>query len=364
MYIVVSSKSLKSWKKKFNWINYDESKQAIFCEVCCEAHSKKLPLPTNRQSMISKQAFVEDGFRTFKNAPGAFAPHENGEFHRAALASILNSKKTTVLEKLSDAKKKEMMMNRIALQKIFTSVLHLAQQGQALRGHEDKDSNLESLLVLRSQEIPELKTWLQRDNFKWMHNTIINEILNLMAEDIRNRILSRIKKSKNFAILLDETSDISKLEQVSICTRIVDDNLEVSEYFMEFCTTKNTKAESLLDIVTDFFKRKGLDIHDLRGQCYDGASNVSGCLTGLQTRVIHIERRALFVHCSAHRVSLCVQDALEDIPLVKNAIGIIQELINFVRDSPKRVAEFKEIQPEKSSNLVSLCRTRLEVTDT
>lgn len=157
---------------------------------------------------------------------------------------------------------------------------------------------------------------------------------------------------------MDETSDISRVEQISISIRIVTSELEVREIFMGFYETNNTKSETLFKIVTDFLLRCDLDIHNLRGQCFDGAKNVSGWLTGLQARIREIEPRALYVHCVAHTLNLVVQDAMERVAVAKNFIGIIKELINFIRDSPKRLAAFKSLQTAENPILSPFCPTR------
>ena len=40
-----------------------------------------------------------------------------------------------------------------------------------------------------------------------------------------------------------------------------------------------------------------LTITNCRGQCYDRASNVSGILTVVATRINDLESRALYTHC-------------------------------------------------------------------
>ncbi|KYN08183.1 Zinc finger MYM-type protein 1 [Cyphomyrmex costatus] len=157
---------------------------------------------------------------------------------------------------------------------------------------------------------------------------------------------------------MDETSDISRLEQISFSIRIVLEDLTVEEIFMGFFETNSTTADALFKIVKDIFTRYDLDIYKLRGQCYDGAANFSGRVTGLQARVQELEPRALYVHCNAHTLNLVVQDGMERIPTAKNCIGIVKELITFIRDSPKRLAQFKELQAENCPVLTQFCPTR------
>ncbi|XP_031781362.1 zinc finger MYM-type protein 1-like [Nasonia vitripennis] len=353
-----SDKLFESWKKDYSWIKYDESKKAMFCTICCEAVKNKLPLPNSQSCNVSKKAFVEDGFHTWKNATSIFNKHQISELHKTAVILTLNARKPSITEHLSTAKRKEMMENRTALNKIFSTIMLLAKQGLAFRGHEDKYSNLHQLLLLRCEDVPELKTWMARSGHKWLHHEVVNEIIALMANEIRKLILNKIMLAKYYSIMIDETSDITRVEQVSICIRIVNDDFSVNEYFMGFFETKDTKSETLYELVTDFLATNNLNIKHLRGQCYDGASNMSGRITGLQTRIRETEPRALFVHCSAHSLSLCVQDSLEDLTVVRNVIGTIKDLINFIRDSPKRLNEFKELKEDDSPLLSAYCPTR------
>lgn len=252
-----------------------------------------------------------------------------------------------------------MLDNRLALSKIFSSILFLTRQGLAFRGHQEKTSNLYQFLVLRCQDVSELKNWMNREGCKWLHHKIVDKIIGLFANEIRKNILSEIKSAKYYALTNNETSDITKLEQVSICIWIVNEDLLINEYFMELYVTPNTKSDTLLKLVTEFLEKQNLDIHDLRGQCYDGASNVSGRITaGLQIRIREIEPRAVYVHCSVHCLNLSIQDSLEKIANVRNVIGIIKDCINFIPDSPKRLNEFKDIKLENTPLLSPLCPTR------
>ena len=66
----------------------------------------------------------------------------------------------------------------------------------------------------------------------------------------------------------------------------------------------------LCNIVLDLKKNQGLDIHNLRGQCYDGARNVSGRVTGLQTRIRSVEPRAHYSCTVVHIISVYVYKIL------------------------------------------------------
>ena len=67
---------------------------------------------------------------------------------------------------------------------------------------------------------------------------------------------------------------------------------------------KETTAEVLVNTVRENIVGHGIEISDIRGQCYDGASNVSGVHTGLQARIKELSPSALFTHCYAHVLNL------------------------------------------------------------
>lgn len=52
-----------------------------------------------------------------------------------------------------------------------------------------------------------------------------------MALYVERQILSEVCSRDYFGIMMDETTDIARKEQVSFCFRIISDDLEVKELF-------------------------------------------------------------------------------------------------------------------------------------
>jgi len=74
--------------------------------------------------------------------------------------------------------------------------------------------------------------------------------------------------------MADEYTDISNLEQLSVCLRTVSDDLEIEENFLEFYELNNIKSDSIVHAIKDIFLRSNLSLQNCRGQTYDGASNM------------------------------------------------------------------------------------------
>uniref|UniRef100_A0A1X7UZN3 DUF4371 domain-containing protein n=1 Tax=Amphimedon queenslandica TaxID=400682 RepID=A0A1X7UZN3_AMPQE len=119
--------------------------------------------------------------------------------------------------------------------------------------------------------------------------------------------------------MIDETTDISNKEQVVVVMRWASGSLDVHENFIGLCTVDDIKALTLLDVVKDTLVRCNISLAKLWGQCYDGASAMSGCKNGLAKLIMDEEPRAIYTHCYGHTLNLGVGDSVKDSPLMKNA---------------------------------------------
>lgn len=81
-----------------------------------------------------------------------------------------------------------------------------------------------------------------------------------------------------------------------------------------------------------------------RGQCYDGASNMSGVRNGVKTQLLRQEKRALYTHCYGHVLSLSVADTIKNIALLRSCMDTTHEISKLLQYSPKRANLFKEIK--------------------
>ena len=59
------------------------------------------------------------------------------------------------------------------------------------------------------------------DHKQWTSPGIQNELLQIMSDVVRERISKEVRASEEFGLVMDETSDISRNEQVSLCLSYV-----------------------------------------------------------------------------------------------------------------------------------------------
>lgn len=96
---------------------------------------------------------------------------------------------------------------------------------------------------------------------------------------------------------------------------------------MGFYEMESTSAETLFCALNDALLRMGLSWSDCRGQCYDGAANMSGCRSGVQARVRALQEEAMYVHCNAHTLNLAFQGAVAESSACRDAMNTVKDLM-------------------------------------
>ena len=97
-----------------------------------------------------------------------------------------------------------------------------------------------------------------------------------------------------------------------------------------------TDALSIAAVIKDIVIRMSLPLSLCRGQAYDGAAVMQGKCTGVATRLKEEEEAALPVHCLAHSLNLCLQDAGRKIQVIRDGMDVVKEIVKLINFSPKR----------------------------
>ena len=78
--------------------------------------------------------------------------------------------------------------------------------------------------------------------------SIQDQLLSLLAKSVHTDILSNLKSAKYFAIMCDETKDVGKEEQLSICLRYVDCGV-LHEDFYNFVKADGLDSRSVMAVI-------------------------------------------------------------------------------------------------------------------
>jgi len=315
-----------------------------------------------------EQAFVSTGFANWKDPRQDFDRHQTSEMHIECANKWhhhLHGERVDTM--LCSEKKKQQAENRAALEAIVSSLKFLGRQGLSFRGHIESEGNVMQLLEVRKRDNEQLSTWLSRSGREsYASHDIQDEILKLMSRAIILKIVENVQRSHYFAIIADESTDISGSQQLSISLRWVDEMFALHEDFVGLYKMDGANAKIITKIITDVLVRLCLPISNLRGQGYDGASVMAGSISGVATRIMKLEKRAVYIHCCAHSLNLALQDATRSCTVIRDTLDFVREVVNFIRASPYRSQVFDELKaesPDESSvsGLRPLCPTRWTV---
>ncbi|CAI0460060.1 unnamed protein product [Linum tenue] len=245
----------------------------------------------------------------------------------------------------------EVLKHRLRLKTTIMVVKQLALQGSSFRGHDESDDSLNPGNVLAwigfaaklNDQINSVVLRNAPGNAKYTSPSIQKEILGIIANRVRCKICEEIGDSC-FSILVDEAVDEAGREQMSIILRYVSSSGIVTERFFALKSVADTSAETLKQAICGVLSRYDLQIEKLRGQGYDGASNMSGQFNGVKALFLRDCPYAYFVHCFAHRLQLALITSAKVCDPIWDFFSILDCIINVVKASPKRIRELQAIR--------------------
>ena len=260
---------------------------------------------------------------------------------------------------------RDKLQNRSYVLKIFQTIQFLSRQSLALRGDKnDQESNFIQLLKLRGIDDPNVMKHLEQCTDKYTCHQVQDEMIGIMALHILRKISADFHTSTYYTIMADEVTDASNREQVVICLRRVDAYFEAHEEFIGLYKVDETSANTITKALKDVLERMNLPISSCRGQCYDGASNMSGSRRGTAAQFLAIEPRALYNHCYGHALNLAVGDTIKQIRLLRDTLDTCLEMSKLLKYSPKRDAAFEALKSQiapTNPGFRTLCPTRWTV---
>ena len=215
-----------------------------------------------------------------------------------------------------------------------------------------------------------MKEWVSKKEY--ISPSIVNEMVVQMGQAVLREIIGEIRTATWLSLIADEATDISHNEQLSLSIRWVDINYTstIHEDTLGLVQLENMRAKTLYGVIKDILIRCSLSIAQCRGQAFDGASSMSGIRNGVQALVKEEANQALYVHCLAHSLNLCVQEVSKKCDLVRNVMELIHELVQLIKFSPKRLALFDHLRKEVAiqtggdvlaPSLRTMCPTRWTV---
>jgi hypothetical protein len=255
----------------------------------------------------------------------------------------------------------EIKANRLRLRTSIDVVRFLAFQACPFRGHDESDSSknqgnfLEMVKLLASydEEVKAVVLSNAPQNAKYTSPQIQKEILNVIADKVQKAIRSEIGDAK-FCIIVDESRDESRREQMALVIRFVDKDGFIRERFLDIVHVHDTYSATLKQEICSVLSALKLDVQNIRGQGYDGASNMRGEWNGLQAKFLDECPYAYYVHCFAHQLQLALVAASKEVTEVHNFFDHLALIVNTGLSSTKRNDDLRAHQVAELEQLIEL----------
>lgn len=349
--------------KRFEWVEYSKAEDSVYCFACRHFASNI----QRKGETHGKRTFIDVGFRKWKDSSILLEKHSQSKRHVNAMTSWLNfkavdsKKESSIKDKLDANRSKEVKANREHVKCLLRVTSLLGRQGLAFRGHDESETSenrgnfYETLDTLAStNEILRKKMGTRYGHYTSPEYQ--NDLIQVFGNKVIKNVSTQIKKAKYFSILVDETKDQSRKEQLSIIIRFFD-----GEIIQERCCgtyhMQKLDAESLANFILNKLDELGLEVSDCIAQCYDGASVMSGWASGVQVRVAEKVPHAIYIHCYAHRFNLVLIDCVKNLDDFADFFSTIQTLYNFISNSNSRHELFVKSQKELGNKVLELERT-------
>lgn len=228
---------------------------------------------------------------------------------------VMLGKIVSVEKQIDKFHHQQTLENQEKLKPIIKTIILCGRQCLPLRAHRDygtfnidqepecNEGNFRALLKARIDSgDTNLKQHLMTcgKNSTYISWNIQNQIIDACDEVILIKIVTKINNAKCFTILVDETSDISSIEQFALCVRYIEsidvNNFKIVENFLKFVPVESTSGQNLADVLLTTLNSCGININYLRGQGYDGAAAMSGKFKGAQVRIIeYIQLHSMYI---------------------------------------------------------------------
>lgn len=330
----------RSWFREFPWLCSSPTLQKLFCWPCL--------LFSNKSNVWNRE-----GFASLLNITRSLHKHSDSAEHIKCQVNLktFERNRNTISDALKENARlytmqfnENVRLNRLFLQLVIDAVLYLSKQELAFRGHDETiDSinrgNFKELLTLLVSRSPvEIQNQYSKIKsvFSGESKSIQNELIECISDYINDFVKTELETAGFFSVQVDDTTDITQVSQCSVIVRFVNADGALVERFLGFYdVSADRSSETLFALLDKLLRPFGYE-HKLVGQCYDGASVMSGHLNGLQKKIKEKAPLAVFVHCLAHRLNLVLQQSCKKIRKCRIFFSSITGIPTFFHHSAKR----------------------------
>ncbi|XP_059292440.1 uncharacterized protein LOC132045883 [Lycium ferocissimum] len=230
----------------------------------------------------------------------------------------------------------------------------LVNQGFAFRGHDESKSSLNrgnflEILSWYAKHCDKIHDYVLEhapQNDRMTSPMIQKDIVTACKIETIKAIIEELN-GDYFALLVDESFDVSRKEKMAVVLRYVDRKGFVMERLIDIVHVQDTSALSLKSAIVNLLSQNSLSLSYVRGQCYDGVSNMQGEIKGLKKLIRQESFSAHSIHCFAHQLQLTLVAVSKKCIQVGELVLLVSNVLNVLGASFRGMDEFRESQKER-----------------
>lgn len=350
--------------------------KAMYCPFCIAFSSSA--------TMFSK------GCNNFKHIYEVVKIHEDSLTHRRSVEAFIQSTNEKSIEfginnNLMTLKKNQILENIHVINEIFEIIKLLGRQNLPFRGSKNSESlykwnDEDNLNKGNFLELVQFTAKRDATLYKHLNTAIENSkrrkanlekkslvscgrgsLVTLLSKNTVNKVILSIVKSirdkiklelgeQHFSLQIDSTQDVGVVDQAAVCIRYIYEG-EVKERLFALLKVVDSSGNGYYNMLKQLFSEHSIKFNNIIAESFDGASNMRGEYSGLQSKIKNQENpKAIYIWCYSHVLNLCICDTCKSLE-AKNLFGFLNRLSTFFSESYKRMLVWlQEINLSLGSN--------------
>ena len=197
----------------------------------------------------------------------------------------------------------------------------------------------------------------------YINHVMARDMAMSLAHVLRERINTALRMSPAFALMVDESTDVSSANSMVLYVRLFMNGVAMTVLWGLVQVT-SANADGLVNVIEERFKEQDVSMDRLFCFASDGASVMTGDARDGGGVAVKLQAAwnvfMVLVHCIAHRLALGCADACEDNPIADCFDKALHGIVGYHSYSPKRKEHLHSLQ--EKLQIATLRMVRMVVT--
>ncbi|KAK6168057.1 hypothetical protein SNE40_021959 [Patella caerulea] len=328
------------WLVSFPWLRYDATRNIMYCKICEEfGNNKKLTFVTGSQNFRKSNLWE----------------HKMSSEHNYAFDRSEGKSTPQPLTKIKQKKQNEELLDEVdqAMLTIIRNLYFISKENIAI----DKFERLNELSALNGSPMT---------SKLYRHYYTASEFVKLISDDIEDSIISDVRSSPVFGILLNDSLVLPPDKHLILYISFIKDGI-LQTRFVRLLEADCSSAESITTSLLAFLHDSKIDVNKLFGIGSDGDAVMIDEDVGVYS--LFKKQNPLIVDiilCSdvINRLASAIVDTMKSCNDVSSYENILDSLISYMRKLPDELCElcgFQDFLDESKVKPSEVNRSRLQI---